>query len=81
VPGTGEPGHLWSDLGQEHLREAPFDPGNSLQPPELSFVGTQPFSQLGTEVLNPLVQRVNVREVFLQEEAVMLGDPSLQSLL
>jgi hypothetical protein len=80
VPGTGEPGRLRPDLGEEDLGQASLDCRNGLQSPEVSFVGAQTLTEFGPQPLNRFIQGSNVGQMPFEQEAVMRRQASLEGL-
>jgi hypothetical protein len=64
VLSTGEAAHVAPNLGQDHLSQTPFDARNGFQPGEQFLVRLQPFSNLGAEPSDALLELGEMLQVF-----------------
>jgi len=80
MPRTGEAPHIGSDLGENHLGQAPLDARNRLQALELRLKRAQALRDLLAQLRNGVLETVDMRELLLDEEAVVGGETALQGL-
>jgi hypothetical protein len=80
MPCTWEAAHIGSDLGKQHLSQAPLDPWDRLQTRELCLKRAQTLSNLLAHMCNRFVQTVNMGELLLDQEAMVISEMALQGL-
>ena len=74
---TGEPGHVHADLGDDHPRDRLTDPGHRCQPVGGLAKRAKHFVGLLLDLLHSGGQRIDLRQVQLQQETMMRRHPAV----
>jgi len=72
---SGKPAHVHADLGDDHPRDRFTDPGHRRQPVGRLAKREQHLVSLPLHVLHGRTQRINLRQVQLQQETMMGRHP------
>ena len=75
MPGSGEPAHVGTDLGDDHLSRQVTDAGDGSQQPDRGAERGEVALHFLVDPVNGSLQRINLAQMEPQQEAMPLVEP------